>query len=214
MEKFDIETFATECKKAMSTASDRQQAAADQLAKAIETHGPEAIVDALQAAIPPDADIGEMIVHQSPELTMLFARVPARFQSGIHDHTVFACIGQLKGEELNTIYERDGEALREVESVTVRPGMVFQLPADVVHGIANPGDEAACALHLYGGDFAAVREDRSLWDAETHEQMPFSFPELAQQSIKTMLRSGNRDGLEAIAEAIPKLRPVIDALPR
>jgi predicted metal-dependent enzyme (double-stranded beta helix superfamily) len=196
----------------MDGAPDRQAAAARYLEAAIAEHGPEAIIEALEAAVPPGAGVGEMIVHASDELTMLFARVPPRFQSGIHDHTVFACIGQLVGEETNTFFEQTDDGLREVETATARPGQVIQLPADVVHGIANPGDEVACALHLYGGNFREIADERSLWDAESHDRMAFSFPALVQQSIKTMHAAGNRPGLEAVAEAIPAVRPVVEAL--
>jgi hypothetical protein len=53
----------------------------------------------LEAAVPAGASVGELIVHRSPTLTMLYARIPARFRSGIHDHTVCAVVGQLVGEE-------------------------------------------------------------------------------------------------------------------
>ena len=209
MTTFSIESFAAGCKQAMAGATHRREAAARYLAAAIEEHGAEAVIEALQAAVPPGASVGEMIVHASPELTMLFARVPPRFESGIHDHTVCACIGQLVGEEVSTLYEQTDTGLVEVGTVTARPGEVVQLPKDVIHRIANPGDETACALHLYAGDFGAISDRRSLWDAETHERVAFSFPKLVEQSVKTMKRSNNREGLEAVAEAIPAARALI-----
>ena len=57
--------------------------------------------------------------------------------------------------------------------------------AHAIHAIANPGDEAACALHLYGGDFGAIQDERSLWDGQTHAEMDFSFPALVKQSVST-----------------------------
>lgn len=99
---FCISTFVAICKAAMAASDDRQGAAAALMAEAIAAHGPEAIIRALDAAVPPGAGVGELIVHASPEMTLLYARIPARFQSGIHNHTVFANIAQLQGEEFNT----------------------------------------------------------------------------------------------------------------
>lgn len=213
METFSIEAFATTCKRAMAEAEDPRAAARRCLEDAIERHGPAEIIAALEAAIPPLASIGELIVHASPELTMLYGMIPPRFQSGIHDHTVCACIGQLEGEEVNHIFEpsEDG-SLKQVRSVTVRPGEVLELDRDVIHCIENPGTEVAHALHLYAGDFGAIAERRSLWSWEGHERRPFSFPALLGESATAMHRSGNREGLAALAEAMPASRALIDTL--
>lgn len=209
---FCIDTFAATCKAAMDASDDRQAAAARCLSEAVEHHGVDAIMHALQAAVPADADVGELIVHASPEMTLLYARIPARFQSGIHNHTVFANIAQLKGEEVNTTWVREGDRLVVTERQTTRVGGVLQLPADVIHGIANPGDETAHALHLYGGDFGAIQDERSLWDEDSHEEIDFSFPALVQQSVKAMAKADNRAGLDALVEAIPAAKPAVDAI--
>ena len=211
MTQFSIENFAAECLQVMNGADNRREAAAQYLQETITKYGPDAIIDVLQAAVPPGASVGEMIVFQCPELTMLFARLPARFESGIHDHTVCACIGQLVGEEINTLFEETEHGLKVAAELSARPGEVLQLPKDVIHRIANPSDEMAYALHLYAGDFSAIQERRSLWDIESHERLDFSFPSLVAQSVKTMKKNGNRAGLEAVAEAIPAVRPMIDA---
>jgi len=212
MSPFSIDDFAATCKRAMATASDPQTAAAELLATAIATHGPEAIIEALEAAVPLGADIGELVVHASPELTMLFARGPAHFQSGIHNHTVFACVGQLRGEEKNTIYASDGDILRPVREQTGHLGTVVQLPADAIRAIANPGDETACSLHVYGGDLPGIAERRSLWDEHTREEKAFSFPALLKESVAAMRRSDNEAGLQAIMEAMPAARGLVEAV--
>ena len=206
---FSIDTFAASCKAAMASSDNPQAAVAGLMSDAIATHGPDAIITALTEAVPPGANVGELIVHASPELTMLFARIPARFQSGIHNHTVFACIGQLRGREVNTSYEVSDDGLTEVERQVAELGTVVQLPADAIHGIANPDDETAYALHVYGGDFGAIEHERSLWDDETHEELGFSFPALVQQSVKTMKRSGNEAGIDALVRAIPAAKAAV-----
>lgn len=212
MSNFSIEGFATGCKQAMVDAADRELAAKTYLEKVLHENNLAEIADVLDAAIPANADVGEMIVHTSPELTMLYARVPARFQSGIHNHTVFACMGQLEGSEVSTVYKKtaDGKRLTVVETLTVHAGGVMSLPADAIHHIENPDNAVARSLHIYGGDFGAVMDQRSLWDADDHKEKAFSFEELISQSIKTMKANHNRIGLEAVAKAIPATRPLIE----
>ena len=105
MNNFTIDGFASGCLTAMDRADNRALGAKQYLEHTLWNNDPEAIIEILEAAKPLGASIGEMIVHASETLTMLFARVPSRFQSGIHDQTVFACIGQLRGEEVSTIFE-------------------------------------------------------------------------------------------------------------
>jgi predicted metal-dependent enzyme (double-stranded beta helix superfamily) len=212
MSKFSIEGFAAGCKQAIADAANRELAAKAYLEKVMQENDLAEIADILDAAIPAGADVGEMIVHTSPELTMLYARVPARFQSGIHNHTVFACIGQLEGSEVSTVYKKaEGEQrLTVAETLTAHAGSVISLPADAIHHIENPDNATARSLHIYGGDFSAVMDQRSLWDADDHEEKAFSFQELISQSIKTMKTHHNQIGLEAIAKAIPSTRPLVE----
>lgn len=213
MNTFSIEGFARSCKQAMSGAADRCRAAADCLQKALRDNDEQHIIDTLNAAVPAGADIGEMIVHTSPELTMLYGRVPPRFRSGIHNHTVFACIGQLRGAEVNTVYEKtaDGKGLTITSTRAVSAGEVISLAEDAIHHIENPNNDTGYALHIYGGDFNAVMDERSLWSEEDHRETGFSFQGLLRESVKGMLRSDNSRGLDALAQAIPAARPMIDA---
>jgi predicted metal-dependent enzyme (double-stranded beta helix superfamily) len=213
MTTFSIEDFAAGCKQAMAESSNGKEAARAYLAAALARYGTREIIRALKAAVPAGADIGELIVHASPELTMLYGRVPARVQSGIHDHIVCAVIAQLEGEEVNHIFEPSADgSLQKVRTITVRSGEVLVLDADVIHCIENPGDQAAHALHLYKGDFRALSDRRSLWSWEDHQQKPFSFPELLKESATAMHRSGNRSGLQALVEAMPASKSFVDTL--
>jgi predicted metal-dependent enzyme (double-stranded beta helix superfamily) len=214
MNQFSVEEFAAGCKEVMSRATHRREAARAYLQAAIQQYGADDIIRALQEKVPPGSTIGEMIVHVSPTLTLLYARLPPRIQSGIHNHTVCACIGQLRGNEVNRLYERSADGrLRETSQMTVRAGEAIALHADVIHSIENPGDEEAHALHIYSGDFGALMDRRSLWGWDDHQEKPFSFPELLRESVSAMHHSGNRAGLSALAVAIPVTKPLIDALP-
>jgi len=210
---FSIEDFAAGCKRAMAEASDGKEAARAYLADSVARCGSREIIRALDAAVPPGASIGELIVHVSAELTMLYGRMPGRFQSGIHDHTVCAVIAQLEGQEVNHIFERSADgSLRRARSVTVRPGEVLTLERDVIHCVENPSDQPAAALHLYKGDFPALAARRSLWSWQQHAQKPFSFPALLEESAIAMHRSGNDEGLKALVEAMPVSKAIVDAL--
>lgn len=205
MEKFDVQGFAVEVEQAMVGAPCRPKVVRSLLEGAVDRFGPDAIIAALDAAIPPGADIGEMIVHLSPGLTVLYARVPPRFVGGVHDHTVFACIAPLRGREVNRTFEAraDGPGLRQLDETLVGPGQVVTLPADAVHHIENPDRETASSLHFYGGDFRALMGDRSLWTGPKQERSAFSFEGLLRESVEEMRRRRNRHGLEALARAIP-----------
>ncbi|MGD8568176.1 MAG: hypothetical protein PVJ39_08825 [Gammaproteobacteria bacterium] len=213
MTNFSIEGFAKGCKEAMNGAENRELAAKQFLEQTLKENDPMDIVNILDAAIPKGADIGEMVVHTSPELTMLYARVPPRFQSGIHNHTVFACIGQLIGSEISTIYTKtnDGKGLTVTGTLTAKAGDVVSLPEDAIHHIENPNTEAGHSLHVYGGDFNAVMEKRSLWGYDDLEETSFSFQGLIQESIKGMKLSQNQTGLDEIAKAIPATKPLVEA---
>jgi predicted metal-dependent enzyme (double-stranded beta helix superfamily) len=212
MSDFSVDGFAAACKDAMASAEDAHKAMKICVEQAMADNTPKDVIAALNAAVPPDADIGELIVHASPELTMLYGRIPPRFQSAIHNHTVIACIAQLEGEEISHIYKRDGDDLVKVGQETAVPGDVVALRADAIHAIENPNHSVGSALHVYGGDFTAISGQRSIWTSEDHEERPFSFPELLKESVKTIKTNGNEDGLRAVVEAIPAAAPMIEAL--
>lgn len=206
---FSIEGFAKACKSAMATAEDPRLAAKAMLEQTLAENDLALIVDVLNAAVPAGSDIGEMMVHTSPELTMLYARVPPRFQSGIHNHTVFACIGQLVGAEINTIYKQSEDGLDVANTLRVNEGEVIDLSEDAIHHIENPNKETGHALHIYGGDFNAVMEERSLWSFADYQEKAFSFQGLIGESINGMKLSQNQQGLDALVEAIPSVAPMM-----
>jgi hypothetical protein len=47
----------------MKDAPDKLEVVRDGLACAMDKHGAPAIIEALEAAVPPDADVGELVVH-------------------------------------------------------------------------------------------------------------------------------------------------------
>eukprot|EP00978_Attheya_sp_CCMP212_P025741 scaffold83347_cov42-Attheya_sp.AAC.2 len=213
---FSVDIFATECKAAMDAAMDdneaRQKAAAQYLRQVMDENSTEDILKVLHDSIPPGAGVGEMIIHASPELTMLYARIPPHFQSAVHDHTIFACIGCLVGVEENKFYEVEGNTISVDEEFALKPGNVLELDADVIHSIENPSDDTLHALHIYGGDFNAITAERTIWTSDELKPIGFSFPALMKESVKKMKMGGNDAGLGAVVEAIPALKPMVDAI--
>ena len=139
MSSFSIDTFATEVKAAMNKAdadksniNARQHAATQYFKQTLEKYGTEEIKARLNEAIPAGADIGEMMMHTSDQLTMIYARVPPYFMSAVHNHTLFACIGCLEGKEDNTIYSLQNGSVDlppKIDSqFTITSGEVIELP--------------------------------------------------------------------------------------
>lgn len=74
-----------------------------------------------------------------------------------HNHTTWAVVVAVSGQELNRLYERtdDGSvegraSLREVGQVVVEPGQGICLLPEDIHSIHTRGTEPTRHLHLYG----------------------------------------------------------------
>lgn len=96
-----------------------------------------------------------------------------------HDHTVWACIAAVDGEEINTVYARTdagdvpGKAtLEEREVIRLRPGHALtMLPGDI-HSVEIGGEDVIRHLHFYGRPLESLT-DRTSYDlqAGTCERM-------------------------------------------
>jgi len=74
-----------------------------------------------------------------------------------HNHTTWAAIVAVEGQELNRVYERQDDAkradratLRLLREVVVEPGTPIAFLADDVHSIHVTGNRPTRHLHLYG----------------------------------------------------------------
>jgi predicted metal-dependent enzyme (double-stranded beta helix superfamily) len=83
---------------------------------------------------------------------------------------MWAAIGVYTGAEDNAFFRRDRTALVASGGRTLRPGDVCLLGDDVIHGVTNPSNQHAGAIHVYGGDLFAT--PRSEWRGDPLTEEP------------------------------------------
>lgn len=108
-----------------------------------------------------------VMVHHTPELTMLVMPTPPRYWFWPHEHGMWTVTGMILGAEEHVVYERRDLGLFEKRRFRVDEGIVASVPEDVVHAAGNPSDHVTIGLHLYGGDPVAAQCLE--WDPSTGE---------------------------------------------
>jgi predicted metal-dependent enzyme (double-stranded beta helix superfamily) len=166
---FDVNQFVESCKGKSASA------VKELLAEALRD--PESIKQAL-AAIGKDQQIGEgsigdLVIFQSPDLTVLKAAVPARFKSPPHNHTMWAVIGVYDGQENNTFYRRSSDGLETAGGRELKVADVLVLGTEAIHAIGNPLEHTSYAIHVYGGDLPNAQ--RSMWNPFTLKEEPLEY---------------------------------------
>jgi len=97
-----------------------------------------------------------------------------------HDHTTWAVVVAVDGQELNRVYERldDGSdpakcELRLREEIMVEPGRGICLMPEDIHSIHTKGERPTRHLHMYGLALEKL-DDRKAYDAETGTVTPYN----------------------------------------
>jgi len=82
-----------------------------------------------------------------------------------HNHTTWAAVATVYGDELQELYERmdDGTTpgrgeLRSLGELTITPGTVIGYLPDDFHSVAVVGDQSALSLHFYGKGLDTLTE--------------------------------------------------------
>jgi predicted metal-dependent enzyme (double-stranded beta helix superfamily) len=97
-----------------------------------------------------------------------------------HDHTTWAVVVAVEGQELNKVYERldDGSdpekcELRIREEIMVEPGRGICLMPEDIHSIHTMGDRPTRHLHMYGLALEKL-DNRRAFDMEAGTITPYN----------------------------------------
>lgn len=97
-----------------------------------------------------------------------------------HDHTTWAVVVGVDGQELNRVYRRTddgstpGKASLELErEVMVEPGQGLALMPEDIHSIHTSGDQPTRHLHVYGLALERL-DERQGFDPETGTVQPYN----------------------------------------
>lgn len=143
--------------RAAAAAPDPQRAVAEALS-ALLLRGPE--LAALEVSGADERGVAR--VHVGDDVTVLHVDLAPGFRSRIHSHGTWAVVAVMEGREVNRLYRREGDGVREVAQKVVEAGEVFSMSPPTVHAIENPGRARLRAIHVYGGDLEAAVRHR--WD--------------------------------------------------
>lgn len=134
------------------------------------------------------------LAAQAGDLTLYLNVMRPGNKTPPHNHTTWACIAAVFGDEQNYLYERvdDGSVagkaeLRQTEHFTISPGSGVALLPDDIHHVQIIGDQAIRHLHLYGRPLESLDERLSFdMEAGTCKVMDLG--------VKTLsIPSANRD---------------------
>lgn len=115
------------------------------------------------------------VLYQASDLTIINVVWAPNQITLPHDHRMSAVIGMYGGREDNVFWRRVRNPIKfQIEPAGGRAlgnGDVTVLGRDVIHSVINPLSKLSGAIHVYDGDFLAMR--RSMWNPETLVEEPY-----------------------------------------
>lgn len=90
-----------------------------------------------------------------------------------HDHTTWAVVVSVEGQEANKVYRRVPGGLVVDREIMVEGDTGITLMPDDIHAIATPGTSPTRHLHMYGLALE-VLDNRNGYDPDTGEAIPYN----------------------------------------
>jgi predicted metal-dependent enzyme (double-stranded beta helix superfamily) len=165
---FDLEQFIAECRAAVAEDSSHK------LAREVVARAVAEPAEVLRALGEPRM-AGVEALYRGADVT-IFSVIWAPLMTILpHDHRTWAVIGVYSGGEDNVYWRRTGEPgeprIEAAGARSLRVGDAEPLGRDIIHSVTNPLAKLTAAIHVYGGDFVAIR--RSEWDPEMLIERPY-----------------------------------------
>jgi predicted metal-dependent enzyme (double-stranded beta helix superfamily) len=119
--------------------------------------------------------IGQWLLFRAGDgsLSLFSLVVPSESETPVHDHLAWGLVGLYRGTQDEEIFERDGGALRLVESRGLEPGDFYALipPRDDIHRVRTTSAETSVSIHLLTNDTGCVW--RHSYDPDSGEEHAF-----------------------------------------
>jgi len=165
---FSVNAFVEECRAALHNddTPDRIRALMGRALK-----DPQGVSRAFDNNISRATDMSELLIFRSDDLLIHRVALDPHWKSLPHDHRIWGFVGIYQGEEANTFYKEEGEALEQIDSRSMKAGEVLAMDPDTIHSIANPMETTTIGIHVYLGDLQ--KQKRCLWNPFTHEKEDF-----------------------------------------
>jgi predicted metal-dependent enzyme (double-stranded beta helix superfamily) len=125
-----------------------------------------------QFAQPHPQYYGQYLLHADPQdrfSVVSFVWGPGQ-KTPVHDHTVWALIGMLRGAEVGERFELQGEGrpMKSLGTDVLEPGHVDRVSPTIgdIHRVSNAfADRVSISIHAYGGNIGRIK--RHVYDEQT-----------------------------------------------
>jgi predicted metal-dependent enzyme (double-stranded beta helix superfamily) len=139
--------------------------------------GQERLFPSAEFPPPPNGEKGSKryLLHEDPgnRFALYLVALNPGNETRPHDHTTWAVVVAVEGQELNRVYERLDDAsdpdrcsIRLREEVVVEPGRGICLMPEDIHSIHTAGSAPTRHLHMYGLALERL-DDRKAYDMES-----------------------------------------------